>query len=155
MPGYCQWSRTVFGRSTSASVIMAARQEVIGSARRNRASARGATEGGYADSEFSFEVGDRLLLYTDGLLEAENAAGESFGDAALSTFIKEKQEFAAEQFVDLLLKEVLAWSSRVTRAGQEDDITIIAIDIHHHATVEELTYATSSNGAPTAVRLPV
>jgi sigma-B regulation protein RsbU (phosphoserine phosphatase) len=109
----------------------------------------------YVENEFSFEVGDRLLVYTDGLLEAENAAGESFGDAALSTFIKEKQEFAAEQFVDLLLKEVLAWSSRVTRAGQEDDITIIAIDIHHHATVEELTYATSSNGAPTAVRLPV
>ena len=37
----------------------------------------------YVENEFSFEVGDRLLVYTDGLLEAENAAGESFGDAAL------------------------------------------------------------------------
>ena len=48
-------------------------------------------------------MGDRLLLYTDGLLDAENAAGESFGDAALATFIKERQESGAEHFVDLLL----------------------------------------------------
>lgn len=107
----------------------------------------------YADSKFSFEAGDRLLLYTDGLLEAENAAGESFGDTALSTFIKEKQETGAEEFVDLLLKEVLEWSSGGTRTGQEDDITIIAIDIYHHATVEEMTYSTSSNGTSAAVRL--
>ena len=100
----------------------------------------------YADSEFSFEVGDRILLYTDGLLEAENAAGESFGDAALPTFIQERQEFAVGQFVDLLLKEVLEWSSDGTRPRQEDDITILAIDIYHRATVEEMTYSTASSG---------
>lgn len=105
----------------------------------------------YAENEFSFEVGDRLLLYTDGLLEAENAAGESFGDAALLTFIREGQEFGAEQFVDLLLKEVLEWSSKGTRAQQEDDITIIAIDICQHATVEEMTHSTSSRGTSDAV----
>jgi sigma-B regulation protein RsbU (phosphoserine phosphatase) len=32
----------------------------------------------YHESEFHFEAGDRLLLYTDGLVEAENASGESF-----------------------------------------------------------------------------
>ncbi len=107
----------------------------------------------YADSEFSFEVGDRLLLYTDGLLEAENATGEAFGDAALATFIKERQEFGAEQFVDLLLKEVLAWACDGTRAGQEDDITIVVIDIHHRVTVEEMAYSTSSSGTSTTVGL--
>jgi phosphoserine phosphatase RsbU/P len=88
----------------------------------------------YADSKFSFDVGDRLLLYTDGLLEAENAAGESFGDAALPTFIKEKQDIGAEQFVDLLLKEVLAWSCDGTQVRQEDDITIVVIDFDRRAT---------------------
>jgi phosphoserine phosphatase RsbU/P len=107
----------------------------------------------YADSAFSFEVGDRLLLCTDGLLEAENAAGESFGDAALLTFIKERQEFGVEQFVDLLLKEVLEWSSDGTRPRQEDDITIVAIDICHRASVEEMPYSTSSSGTPAAVGL--
>jgi sigma-B regulation protein RsbU (phosphoserine phosphatase) len=77
----------------------------------------------YADSKFSFDVGDRLLLYTDGLLEAENAAGESFADAALPTFIKEKQDIGAEQFVDLLIKEALAWSCDGTQVRQEEDIS--------------------------------
>jgi phosphoserine phosphatase RsbU/P len=107
----------------------------------------------YADSEFSFEVGDRLLLYTDGLLEAENVAGESFGEAALATFIKERQDFGAEQFVDLLLKEVLTWSYDGTQARQEDDITIVVIDIHHRAAVEEMTHSKSSSGTSAAVRL--
>ncbi len=107
----------------------------------------------YADSEFSFEVGDRLLLYTDGLLEAENAAGESFGEAALATFIKERQELGAEEFVDLLLKEVLEWSSDGSRARQEDDITIVILDIHHRAAIEEMTHSKSLSGTSAAVRL--
>jgi len=79
----------------------------------------------YGESEFHFEDGDRLLLYTDGLVEAENASGESFGDTALRAFIHKKQDCGAEQFVKLLLEEVLAWSHN----GQEDDITIVAIDL--------------------------
>jgi sigma-B regulation protein RsbU (phosphoserine phosphatase) len=79
----------------------------------------------YDESEFYFEAGDRLLLYTDGLVEAENASGESFGDAALHSFISEKQNFGAEEFIEQLLEEVLAWS----RGGQKDDITIVTIDL--------------------------
>jgi sigma-B regulation protein RsbU (phosphoserine phosphatase) len=84
----------------------------------------------YSESEFSFEIGDRLLLYTDGLLEAENTGGQSFGEAALPTFIQEKQGLGAEQFADLLLNEVLAWSRDGTQPRQEDDITMLVIDIH-------------------------
>ena len=87
----------------------------------------------YVNSDFSFEMGDRLLLYTDGLVEAENAAGESFGEAALPIFLQEKQGLGAEQFVDLLLNEVLAWSRDGTRRQQEDDITVLVIDIHDGA----------------------
>jgi sigma-B regulation protein RsbU (phosphoserine phosphatase) len=84
----------------------------------------------YAENEFSFEIGDRLLLYTDGLLEAENASGQSFGDTVLPTFIQEKQDLGTEQFADLLLNEVLAWSRDGTQPRQEDDITMLVIDIH-------------------------
>jgi phosphoserine phosphatase RsbU/P len=84
----------------------------------------------YAENEFSFEIGDRLLLYTDGLLEAENARGQSFGDAVLPTFIQEKQDLGTEQFADLLLNEVLAWSRDGTEPRQKDDITMLVIDIH-------------------------
>ena len=83
----------------------------------------------YTAREVSFEVGDRLLLYSDGLVDAENAAGESFGDAALPAFIQKKQHLEAEQFVDLLLKSVLAWSRSGSSKGQKDDITIVVMDI--------------------------
>jgi sigma-B regulation protein RsbU (phosphoserine phosphatase) len=80
-----------------------------------------------------FEAGDRLLLYSDGLVEAENVAGESFGDSALATFIQEKQSLGAEQFVDLLLKDAIAWSLGGSMKGQEDDITIVVMDIQDSA----------------------
>jgi sigma-B regulation protein RsbU (phosphoserine phosphatase) len=82
----------------------------------------------YVESEFSFDKGDRILVYTDGLTEAENAAERSFGESALPTFIRENQDLDAEQFVDLLLKEVLVWSRDGTRRQQEDDITMLVID---------------------------
>ncbi|MGB6686955.1 MAG: PP2C family protein-serine/threonine phosphatase [Terracidiphilus sp.] len=87
----------------------------------------------YTASEVSFEAGDRLLLYSDGLVEAENAEGDSFGDVALPAFIQEKQNLEAEQFVDLLLKNVLAWSRVGSTKGQEDDITIVVIDMKDSA----------------------
>jgi sigma-B regulation protein RsbU (phosphoserine phosphatase) len=87
----------------------------------------------YTTHEVFFEEGDRLLLYSDGLVEAENAAGESFGDAALPAFIQKKQNLGAEQFVDLLLKKVLAWSEGGPSGGQEDDITIVVMDIQYGA----------------------
>jgi serine phosphatase RsbU (regulator of sigma subunit) len=62
-------------------------------------------------------------------VEAENAEGKSFGDAALPNFIQEKQSLEADEFVDLLLENVLAWSGGGSMKGQEDDITIIVIDI--------------------------
>jgi sigma-B regulation protein RsbU (phosphoserine phosphatase) len=87
----------------------------------------------YDESEFHFEAGDRLLLYTDGLVEAENASGESFGEVALPAFINEKRDCGTDQFVELLLREALAWSRDGPRKGQEDDITIVAIDLKGRA----------------------
>ena len=84
----------------------------------------------YDENKFSFEMGDRLLLYTDGLLEAENAGGQSFGDAVLPAFIQENQDLGTEQFAALLLSEVLAWSRDAAQGRQEDDITILVIDFH-------------------------
>jgi sigma-B regulation protein RsbU (phosphoserine phosphatase) len=84
----------------------------------------------FAESEFSFEPGDRILVYTDGLSEAENAAGDSFGEVALPALIRKSQNLDAEHFLDLLLEEVLIWSRDGIRRQQEDDITMLTIDIH-------------------------
>ena len=83
----------------------------------------------YDGHEVSFEAGDRLLLYSDGLVEAENGEGESFGDEALGAFIHQGQNLGTERFVDMLLDSVLDWSRSGSTKGQEDDITILVVDI--------------------------
>jgi phosphoserine phosphatase RsbU/P len=83
----------------------------------------------YDESEFHFEGGDRLLVYTDGLTEAENAAEESFGETALPAFIHNMRDCGTEEFADDLLREALAWSRDGRGKGQTDDITIVVIDL--------------------------
>ena len=83
----------------------------------------------YAQTEFSLETGDRLLVYTDGLVEAVNARGEEFGEAKLGEFIATHQDLPAEQFAERLLDEVLRWPENGNSRAQADDITVVVIDI--------------------------
>lgn len=83
----------------------------------------------YAQTEFSLETGDRLLLYTDGVVEAVNARGEPFGEARLGDFITTHQDVPAEQFAQRLLDEVLGWPENGSVRAQADDITLLVIDI--------------------------
>ena len=83
----------------------------------------------YAQTEFTLEAGDRLLVYTDGLVEAVNVRGEAFGEARLGEFIRTYQDLPAEQFADRLLDEVLRWPENGSIRTQADDITVVVIDI--------------------------
>ena len=83
----------------------------------------------YAQTEFTLEAGDRLLVYTDGLVEAVNARGEAFGEAQLGEFIATHQDLPAEQFAERLLDEVLGWPENGSTRAQADDITVVVIDI--------------------------
>jgi sigma-B regulation protein RsbU (phosphoserine phosphatase) len=83
----------------------------------------------YTERSFALMPGDRLLLYTDGLAEAENAVGQSYGEIALKEFIEARQGLAAEPFVEQLLREVLDWSCESGQPGQRDDITLVVVDV--------------------------
>jgi sigma-B regulation protein RsbU (phosphoserine phosphatase) len=83
----------------------------------------------YGQTEFTLEAGDRLLVYTDGLVEAESARGEAFGESRLGEFITTRQDLPAEQFAERLLDEVLGWPENRGARAQADDITVVVIDI--------------------------
>jgi phosphoserine phosphatase RsbU/P len=83
----------------------------------------------YAQTEFRLEAGDRLLVYTDGLVEAVNARGEAFGEVRLGEFIATHQDLSTEQFAERLLAEVLGWPENGSTRAQADDITVVVIDI--------------------------
>ena len=86
------------------------------------------TKENYEESLFRFEKGDRLLLYSDGLTDAENPAGASFGDAVLLKFLETSDYLTAEQFASALLEKVLGWPERGPESDQTDDITFVVID---------------------------
>jgi sigma-B regulation protein RsbU (phosphoserine phosphatase) len=83
----------------------------------------------FTAKQFQFEQGDRLLVYSDGLTEAENAAGLSFGDLRLPELFASQQSCTAEKFADSLLQDVLAWSEKDSGPGQTDDITFVVVDL--------------------------
>jgi len=76
----------------------------------------------YDSKDLTVNAGDRFLLYTDGVLEADQK-GEEFGEARLRQVMLER--ISAEKLCQLLSSQLSAWSQGV--AG--DDVTIIALEI--------------------------
>ena len=72
------------------------------------------------------EPGDRLLLYSDGILEARNAHGEFFGEHRLADFTRraELAGLPAPETLRRLTAAVLAH-----QGGQlQDDATLVLVD---------------------------
>jgi phosphoserine phosphatase RsbU/P len=81
----------------------------------------------YPVCELPLRPRDRFLLYTDGLTEAENAAGEFFGDRKLDEVIRAHQTATPTALTARLLEELRAWQApSVTR---QDDVTFVVIEV--------------------------
>jgi sigma-B regulation protein RsbU (phosphoserine phosphatase) len=67
--------------------------------------------------------GDRLLLYTDGIMEAANDKAEEFGRERLCALLRNAATLSHDAIADLILTTVQRWS-----AAQEDDLTLLVCD---------------------------
>ena len=81
----------------------------------------------YPVCEIQFAAGDRFLLYTDGVIEPENAAGDPFGDRKLEEVIRRNESRSPSDLSGDLLSEVRRWQP--PSMTQQDDITLIIIDV--------------------------
>lgn len=72
-------------------------------------------------------AGDRFLLYTDGVTEPENSAGEQFGESRLMEVLRDSQSRTVEELSQRLTAEIRAWQPSFV--AQQDDITLILIDV--------------------------
>lgn len=68
-------------------------------------------------------AGDVVVLYTDGLVEARNEAGEEFGYDRLAAVVEEHQDAGADALRDRLLAELHTW----TGSGEPDDDTTLLV----------------------------
>jgi len=65
---------------------------------------------------------DTLLAYSDGLIEATNAAGEEFGEARLVPLARAATGYPAAQILRQVMEEVLRF---VNGGGFSDDLTVL------------------------------
>lgn len=82
-----------------------------------------ASDAAYTEQSLRLERGDRLLLYTDGLLEAKDADGRLFGEESLSEALRGTAGLAAVDAVQRIIAEVQNWAT-----SQEDDLTALVCD---------------------------
>jgi phosphoserine phosphatase RsbU/P len=68
-------------------------------------------------------AGDRLMLYTDGIVEAANAAGDEFGHDRLCALLRESAELSPRETVDHIVAAVRNWAR-----SQGDDLTVLLCD---------------------------
>jgi phosphoserine phosphatase RsbU/P len=86
----------------------------------------------YEALEFPLELGDRYVLYTDGVPEAANPSEEQFGVDRFMRFIENNKHLGADQFVQTFLAELSHWSGQAAEQGQQDDITLLVVDFKRH-----------------------
>jgi sigma-B regulation protein RsbU (phosphoserine phosphatase) len=77
----------------------------------------------YTEKTLTLEQGDRLLLYTDGLLEAKDAAGRMFGEESLFAALQRTAGVAPAEAVEKIIADVQRWAKT-----QEDDLTALVCD---------------------------
>ncbi|MBI3402265.1 MAG: PP2C family protein-serine/threonine phosphatase [Acidobacteria bacterium] len=81
----------------------------------------------YTTADVALNAGDRLVFFSDGLVEACNASDEFFGDARLSQLLADGAVVTCGQFVERIVADVGRWIG-VNRPLQ-DDVTIVVVDV--------------------------
>jgi phosphoserine phosphatase RsbU/P len=98
------------------------------------------TEGGlvlglFAAAEYESRTvrlapGDHIVLFTDGVLEARNTAGEEFGEERLRELLKANAHEANDRIVALVGEQLAAFSANTP---QHDDITLMVLSYRGEA----------------------
>jgi hypothetical protein len=78
----------------------------------------------YEQGERAFEEGDLLVLYSDGILEAANAADEQFGEERIQEIVRANYSGPAEDIRNQILAAVRDFTGNVEAA---DDQTLLII----------------------------
>lgn len=75
----------------------------------------------YTAMTVPFDNGDKLLLYTDGIVEACGPDGEEFGRERLERFLVESKDKGPSEVVEQLF-------GKITNGAQQDDLTMVLVE---------------------------
>lgn len=81
-----------------------------------------------ANLDLDLQSGDRILFYTDGILEASRLGdGEAFGEERFHAVVSQCQTLNCDDSANAILAQVAFWSGK---DSPDDDISLIIIDVN-------------------------
>ena len=86
-------------------------------------------EENYRNETVNIKKGDRIILYTDGLIEERDKTGELLGEDRFVEMITENTGKPPSRLIDEIFINLYNWSGSFNSGGLEDDATMIVVDI--------------------------
>ena len=80
----------------------------------------------YEEFTLSTQPGDSLIFFSDGITDAENAAGDMFGDDRLKALVKKHHQKSASRIADAIFSEVSKFQNERERF---DDETLVVLKV--------------------------
>lgn len=80
----------------------------------------------YEERELQLAPGDRIFLYSDGIVEARNPAGELWGKERFLESLETGRNLDIQKVVDNQIDRISDWTQR---EGFEDDVTLLGIEV--------------------------
>jgi serine phosphatase RsbU (regulator of sigma subunit) len=80
----------------------------------------------FEEKRVRLHPGDLLLLYTDGIIEAENSEGSFFGESRLVALLEEHHDLSPQEIIDTLLSRVRLF---IGTTAFNDDVSLVAIRV--------------------------
>jgi Na+/proline symporter/serine phosphatase RsbU (regulator of sigma subunit) len=80
----------------------------------------------YEEKSTLLEAGDLLLLYTDGIIEAENQDRELFGTERLSKLLDAGNELTPQELIDYIMEQVRIFTGM---RHFNDDVTLVVVKV--------------------------
>lgn len=81
----------------------------------------------YSTRKHAFGAGDNVMLYTDGIYEAEDIQGEAYGLERLSAAIQANRRMAVPLMFEAVLQDIRGFLKVQDKAVLADDICIVSV----------------------------
>ena len=83
----------------------------------------------YDQFDIELEPGDRVLSYTDALMESNDAGGEMLGENGVLRILRQLGDVEPEKLIETLLAEI---AKRYPQNLTEDDVTVLMVRANGH-----------------------